>query len=358
MAKLTSERLMADKKTNTKKIPHWHHLPVPIIFPQTYLDIAKERHANIHRILELSEFPVERLKHHHAEINFQQMIQLVKCTIDELGNHGLGIEVGLRLPPTAFGNLGYAILCSATMQDVVTLCMRYWHLLGRGITVSHALNGDIYVVDLTAIPSPEPMQALMCESTVASFYRGFKVLVQAEDQDMEIWLTIDEPVYAEHVRSKISCIRYGMPSNQFRFKAHLLQKSLTMHNPTGLKFALEQCELEEALLKNTGFRLRENVQQLMVFGVNGYPSLQSLSEQLNMTSRTLRRRLEDEGTNFKHLLEEAKRRDAIKLLDDRNKEIQHIASLLGYQDPANFTRAFRQWTGQTPSQYRTMRKIG
>jgi AraC-like DNA-binding protein len=349
---------MADKKTNTKKAPHWHHLPVPIMYPQTYLDIAKEQHANIERILELSEFPVELLKHQHAEINFLQMTHLVKSVIDEIGNHGLGIEVGLRLPPTAFGNLGYAILCSATMQDAVTLCMRYWHLLGRGLTVSHALNGDNYVVDLTAVASPEPLQELIFESTVASFYRGFKVLVQAEDDEMEIWLAMDEPDYAEQVRSKISCIRYGMPSNQFRFKADLLQKPLAMHNPTGLKFALEQCEREEAILKNTGFRLRENVQQLMVFGVQGYPTLQAVSEQLNMTSRTLRRRLEDEGTNFKHLLEEAKRRDAIKLLDDQKMDIQHIASLLGYQDPANFTRAFRQWTGQTPSQYRTTRNTG
>ena len=87
----------------------------------------------------------------------------------------------------------------------------------------------------------------------------------------------------------------------------------------------------------------------------GYPSLEDISQRLNMTTRTLRRKLDEEGTNFKVLLEEAKRRDAIQLLDDRNLEIQRVATLLGYQDPANFTRAFRQWTGQTPSQYRDTR---
>ena len=93
----------------------------------------------------------------------------------------------------------------------------------------------------------------------------------------------------------------------------------------------------------------------MVYGLDGYPTLEDISQRLNMTTRTLRRKLEEEGTNFKALLEEAKRRDAIQLLDDRNLEIQRVANLLGYQDPANFTRAFRQWTGQTPSQYRDTR---
>ena len=64
---------------------------------------------------------------------------------------------------------------------------------------------------------------------------------------------------------------------------------------------------------------------------------------------------EDEGIQYKTMVEETKRRDAVRLLDDQVMEIQQVATLLGYQDPANFTRAFRQWTGQTPSQYRATR---
>ena len=147
-----------------------------------------------------------------------------------------------------------------------------------------------------------------------------------------------------------------MPANQFRFNANLLHKRLPMHNPTGLQFAIQQCQREEALLDDAGYILREKVRQEFIYGPDGYPTLEEISQRLNMTTRTLRRKLEEEGTHFKALLEEAKRRDAIQLLDDRNLEIQRIAALLGYQDPANFTRAFRQWTGQTPSQYRDTRK--
>ena len=83
----------------------------------------------------------------------------------------------------------------------------------------------------------------------------------------------------------------------------------------------------------------------------GYASLAAISHQLNMTTRTLRRHLEKEGTSYKSLLDDTKRRDAIRLLDNHQLTIQRTAELLGYQDPANFTRAFKQWTGQAPSDY-------
>ncbi|ARU54331.1 MAG: AraC family transcriptional regulator [Pseudomonadales bacterium] len=346
---------MTDPKSS-KRESFWRQLPVQSIYPQTYLNIAQERGGNIERIFARSSFPQEILQRQNAEINFLQMHDLVQCVLDEVGNDGIGIEVGLRLPPTAFGNLGYAILCSATMQDAVALCARYWYLLGRGLSISQQHTDPFYIIDLTpTVPFPKPMTHLVFESTMASFYRGFQVLVDCTDDDMEIWFAAPRPDYADKVEAKIGCVHYGMPANQFRFRSELLSRSLAMHNPIGLKFALEQCAREEAMIEKSSFKLREKVQQQMVFGREGYPTLQDMSNQLNMTSRTLRRRLESEGTNFKNLLEEAKRRDAIQLLDDDKMEIQQIATLLGYQDPANFTRAFRQWTGQTPSQYRTTR---
>ncbi|HET8706005.1 MAG TPA: helix-turn-helix transcriptional regulator, partial [Pseudomonadales bacterium] len=115
------------------------------------------------------------------------------------------------------------------------------------------------------------------------------------------------------------------------------------------------CEKEEALSGLESSRLLARAQNAMVLGVKGYPSLEELSKMLNMTPRTLRRKLQLEGSKYSQLLEESRRRDAVKLLDNRNLEVQKVAELLGYADPANFTRAFRQWTGQTPSEYRVTR---
>ena len=71
-----------------------------------------------------------------------------------------------------------------------------------------------------------------------------------------------------------------------------------------------------------------------------------------MTTRTLRRKLHTEGNTYSSLTEKIRLRDAIKLLDEPGLEIARIGELLGYNDAANFTRAFRRQTGLTPSAYR------
>ncbi len=341
----------------TKRKNTWEEQTVPALFPRVYLEYAREQGVDAHEVLARARLPISIADQTNPELTFLQLRDLVAATIDTLQDDSLGVDIGLRLPPTAYGNLGYALLCSETLEQAASLLIRYWNLLGRGVNVSLNTEPPQCIVDLNHVfPLPPPLEHLSYESTMASFYRGFQLLVDAQRDDMEIWFSCPPPTYADKVKQTLGNVRYNMPSNQFRFNAQLMQKRLPMHNPTGLRFAIQQCQREEALLNDEGYILREKVRQEILFGPNGYPTLEEISQRLNMSTRTLRRKLEEEGTNFKALLEEAKRRDAIQLLDDRNLEIQRVATLLGYQDPANFTRAFRQWTGQTPSQYRETRK--
>lgn len=340
----------------SKRKTEWWQQTTPARFPHTYLAIARERGADVAAILRRAQLAEDFTTDARNELTFPQMKLLVDAVVEAVGDDAIGMEVGLRLPPTAFGNLGYALLCSETIADVVQLCERYWHLLGRGLAARVDLSGPVCVVELTLLmPFPEPLYHLVYESAVASFYRGLQLLTDTRPDELEIWFSAPRPDYAAKLDAGLGRVRYQMPATQFRFSPELLRRKLPMHNPIGLKFALLQCEREEALLGDAGLWIREKVQREIVYGKDGYPTLENISAQLHMTPRTLRRRLEEEGTNYKFLLEEAKRRDAVQLLDEGGLEIQQIATLLGYQDPANFTRAFRQWTGQTPSQYRMMR---
>lgn len=336
----------------------WWHRSVPVIYPQTYLSLAGERGAEPDSILRDAGLPADLLANPRAEISFLQMKALVDKVLERTGDDGIGVEVGWRLPPTAFGNLGYGLLCSATLQDALDLCLRFWHLPGRVVRASLSRSGATCTIDFVLIaPVPEPNHHLILESTLASLYRGFQLLAGASAADLEVWFQGPPPAYADRVSARLGQVRYNMPATQFRFSAHLLQTPLPMHNPTGLIFAIQQCEREESLLNEIENPIREKVRRNLVLGSGGYPSLQKMSEILSMTTRTLRRRLEEEGIQYKTMVEETKRRDAVRLLDDEVMEIQQVAQLLGYQDPANFTRAFRQWTGQTPSQYRVTRHV-
>ena len=83
-----------------------------------------------------------------------------------------------------------------------------------------------------------------------------------------------------------------------------------------------------------------------------FPDLEAAASRLHVSSRTLKRRLARRGTTYQHLLDQTRKARATALLRDTRVPIAQIAATLGYRDPATFTRAFRKWTGRSPSEFR------
>ena len=81
-------------------------------------------------------------------------------------------------------------------------------------------------------------------------------------------------------------------------------------------------------------------------------SAETVADHLRMSARTLSRRLADEGTSHKAILDELRADLARRYLEDAELAISEVAFLLGFSEPSAFHRAFKRWTGQTPSQFR------
>lgn len=329
---------------------------LPALYGRIYLSIAAERGADTDLILRQAGLSISKLDNPNGRITYLQMQQLVRTIISMVGDDGIAIEVGIRMPPTTFGNLGQALMCSETLSDVILLCQRFWSLLSPSVNLTLHRGEEHSVVDMTLVDAiPKIFQHLIYEVAMAGFYRGLLSLADISEEDIDIWFKFPSPDYVKKAESLLGNVHYNMPANQFRFRTELFATKLLFHNPFSLNFAIEQCEKELALLRDEGQSIRSLVIEKLVIRHNAYPSVQDISQQLHLTERTLRRRLEDEGTTFKALLDQVKRRDALQLLDNHQITIQQVAEKLGYQDPANFTRAFRNWTGKTPSEYRLMK---
>ena len=119
----------------------------------------------------------------------------------------------------------------------------------------------------------------------------------------------------------------------------------------------------EAFLAETPYRLivpsfvppslQERLRTLLGQGPGeAPPTAQDAADRLGMSVSTLRRRLADEGTGWQELKDDGRRAAALRYLTDTNLAVGEIASLLGFDEPSTFFRAFRRWTGTTPSRYR------
>jgi AraC-like DNA-binding protein len=90
--------------------------------------------------------------------------------------------------------------------------------------------------------------------------------------------------------------------------------------------------------------------------MGGEPSLDAVAEVFTVHRRTLNRRLRESGVTFRQVLDEVRRQRARQLLRDTDLPVLAIAGTLGYADAPAFTRAFRRWSGTTPTAWRAARR--
>ena len=83
-----------------------------------------------------------------------------------------------------------------------------------------------------------------------------------------------------------------------------------------------------------------------------FPALPELAARMHMSERSLRRKLAAEGSSYRGVLAQVRETMARAYLRDTGLHLDEIAERLGYSDAANFSHAFRRWTGMTPGTFR------
>jgi AraC-like DNA-binding protein len=113
----------------------------------------------------------------------------------------------------------------------------------------------------------------------------------------------------------------------------------------------QQCQLLLAKLSRQS-GLVDDVRRVLLARPGLFPTIDRVAEKLDVSARTLRRRLAEEDTTFQRVLDEVRFGLATEYLIETPLPVQEVASLLGYSDPGNFTHAFKRWAGTSPSDFR------
>ena len=335
----------------------WLKQPVPMPYLTTTLEVGCAWGIDKEQLLAAFDINLEDGQVH---IPLNNLLAVIRKLHECFPAQPLALEIGQRLSPTAYGSLGFAMLCSDTLDDCLNIMSRYWKLINMSVS-SVTITSDSRYCTATLDINPwlmEPLRRLWIEASLTSWKRCFEVLCGERLEGSEILLAypqhyFSEPSQLNRAEQRYGVIRYNQTANQFRIPIQLLHQPLPMANILHKKMAIELCERDaQTLDRITSHPVSQQVKALLVPSDTGYPSFEQLADALCVSVRTLRRQLSKEGTGFKQLLDESRRHDALQLLGDPRYRIQRISELLGFGDPANFARCFRNWTGQTPSEFR------
>lgn len=333
---------------------------ISVAYLQLLLEILAERGIGAGRLLQGMPVSPAQLAQPDARMSAVQWTRLVMRAHELTRDPALGYAFGLRTRPTTHGMLGYAAMTCPTMRQSLETSVRYTRL--------RQAHFDLRLVEepgrcLLEVHEKYPIPVLrhfFYENVLLGFARGHAVLLGREltdFPDLEVWFDWPEPTYHHDWADRLPRVRFAQPVNALSFSRQTLDLRPVLADPQASRQAIALCERELALAAGDEADIVTRVRALLAPGREpGYPSLEEVAARLHLSGRSLKRRLQASGTSFLLLLEEQRRRDAHGLLVETDLSVQAIADRLGYLNPANFSRAFARWTGESPTHYRGSRR--
>jgi AraC-like DNA-binding protein len=264
---------------------------------------------------------------------------------------GIGYQIGLHSTLTWHGLLGYGVMSCATLREALELWAGFLDLRTATFTMQLSERDGYAELRVHDLAPRAPMRICAVDRLMTMTTRLCEQLAQRPLPQLEIWHKDREPLHYARYRQRIVPTRFGTGLCQIRFPAAELDIPLVNANASTCRHIRTQCERDRARLRRSD-DLVIRIMDLLQRHEGGYPGIEEAAGILCVSSRTLKRKLQRLGLNFRSLLDDA-RKDAV-LRDVLNPTLRfdEIAVRTGYSDPANLTRAFRRWTGESPSQYR------
>jgi AraC-like DNA-binding protein len=324
---------------------------LPVLYVRQIADQVRSMGADVGGWLASCGLTEAELIDASVTIPYPLFERLVESALRVAREPALGLLVGERLLASTHGIVGYAAMNSGTIRQAIDLLERFAPLRISLLAISHEVHaGEVQVRFRTTHPVSAIERPLL-EAVVLSIKNVLDAISMGACQVRSIAFPFAKPEYASLARDLFGCeVRYGQSWAGLAIPLDVIDIPLKLADPQAFDEAARICQRElDKLEANESLAAR--VRRLLLEKQNGFPSLQVTARNFRMTPRTLHRRLLDEGTSFRELLEEVRHTLAVEHLKSGRFSIEEIAYKLGYSDLANFRRAFKRWESVPPSHY-------
>jgi AraC-like DNA-binding protein len=296
-----------------------------------------------------------------GDISLAQAEALLEAAERTTGRRDLGFELGKLIKLTSHEILGYALLTSASLREVLRLLSQYQRL----ITPAFALKleygqGTVDLVYRPVVALSLRSMRIVQEAIAVSNHFEIRALLQGRLPPYDLYFSVERPAHAARYRELSPArVHFGapMPGLRMSLDAALLDVPLATADPWAKRAAEDRCK---ALLDRSRGRSRWSdwCRMMLREAEDSRPTLEELAGFVNLSSRTLSRYLAVEDEDFRALSLQVRTERACRMLESDTLPVTAIAYRLGYSDVANFVRAFRQQTGRTPGAYAAHARTG
>lgn len=281
------------------------------------------------------------------------MSRLWRLARESSGDPCFGLIAAAQWHPTTWHGLGYAWLASSTLEEGLRRLVRFVAVISTGADVELSESDAVFrfVFGVQRGFGEKPQEVVldafaanlvsMCRSTYGPDFK---------------------PVRVEFTHAGSGCrrrrseffrapIRYEAEETALEIDRAVAQKPLSTAN-ADLAHANERVIAQYLAELNHGGTAARVRSRLIDDLSSGAVTEKNVADSLHMSLRTLQRRLRDEGTTYKEVLDDTRRQLAERFIRDRTLTLNEITYLLGFSEISSFSRSFKRWTGKAPTVFR------
>lgn len=264
----------------------------------------------------------------------------------------LALRFGSSLHLGSHGVLGHALMSCGTLRQAAEFLVQHNPVRVAQGSVRFAFDPEGVVLTMTPAMEVPGAANFLTEAFFGATVTGIEELVGADLEGCRIEFSFEPQmspdIYRRFLRMPVA---FGKPANRLIGPREAVDQPLAAADNAVAGMYVRQCgkllrELDRAV--SYGSEVRRILMGSRGHVLNEY----EVARELNVSGRTLRRRLLGEGESFQAIRDDVRNRLSHSYLGETRLSIAEIGVLLGFDDTANFRRAFRRWNGCSPQQFR------
>lgn len=283
-------------------------------------------------------------------ISKAQEMDFIAATLADNTREDLAFRVGLRYHYGVFGVWGLAVATSEDLLQALQVAQEFIELTHSFAGLSLEVKDGVAEIAVRQNYPVGPVQAFVIERDlvitlmIASEAAGRRLPVNS------VQIALPEPAHSALLARMLDCKVYWNCAHTAAYIDMVeLKQALPQANAITWSACVRQCR--ELVAMQTGgrsieSRVRDSIARTHFRGIT------AVCDQLGLSERSLRRRLQSEGSSFRELQQTLRQELADQYLADSSLSLERIAELLGYSETANFCHAFKRWSGNTPGERR------
>ncbi len=291
-----------------------------------------------------------------AEIERSRELEILAELTRHLRNPLAALKAGARFSLAGYGPFTMLLMTCENAWEALRTAIEYRELTYLFSEVALEPGEGISTLVLTPPALPRDILRFRMDGEVSGTWqlmRDMQVNLGVDLLPERIEMPYPEPPEAQAYSEHFGCpVDFGSDHARIHMRNDYLHLPFPTANQTAHRMYRAQCDQLLAQRGTGNGQLSDKVRTHLEMFQDEYPSAAQVAATFGIPERSFRRRLSEEDSSFRQLLNEVRLKKAQQLLEDTRLPVEQIAERLGYEESAAFIHAFRRWAGTTPARYR------